>query len=93
MLAPIGIIGLGIAMFEAPQFGKGVGRLSVGLGALGIFAAASLLVTVSPIAIVTVFSLIAFHLVIGWKLSRSTSASGVQSDHVRSDAGALVDTR
>lgn len=93
LLAPIGIIGLGLAMFEAPQFGKRVGRLSVGLGVSGILAASSLLFTVSPIAIVTVFSLIAFHLIVGWKLHRLTSAYGVMGEAKIHDAGALVETR
>jgi hypothetical protein len=75
LLAPIGLIGLGLAMFEAPLFGKSIGGVSVGLGVLGIVAASSLLVTVSPIAIVTVFALIVFHLVVGWKLYSTTRAS------------------
>jgi hypothetical protein len=80
-------------MFGAPQFGRGVGRLSDGLGVIGFSTAVSLLVSVSPIAIVTIFSLIALHLVIGWKLARSTSNFGVQSEGARLDAGALVDAK
>ncbi len=93
LLAPIGIIGLGLAMFGAAQFGKGIGRLSVGLGVLGFFAAASLLFTVSPIAVVTVFSLIAFHLVVGWKLYRSNRAAGMCKERTSIDAGVIANAR
>jgi hypothetical protein len=93
LLAPIGMIGLGVAMFEAPQFGRGVGRLSVGLGVVGICAAVSLLFSVTPIAIMTVFSLIAFHLVTGWKLFRVTSDPGMQSGRASFGMGALVNAK
>lgn len=66
---PIGLIALGIAMFGAPAFGKGFGGVSVVLGALGIVAAVVLLIDPnSLIAVVGVFSLIIFHLVLGWKI-------------------------
>lgn len=80
-------------MFGAPQFGRGVGRLSDGLGVIGFSAAVSLLVSVSPIAVVTIFSLIAFHLVIGWKLSRLTSDFVVQREPASLDVGALAEIR
>ena len=80
-------------MFEAPRFGKGVDRRSVGLGVVGLFAAVSLLFSVTPIAMVTVFSLIAFHFGIGRKLARLTSNFGVQSEGARFDGGVLVDAK
>ncbi len=93
LLAPIGTIGLGLAMIHAPQFGQRFGRLSVGLGVIGALAATSLLFSVSPIAVVTVFSLIAFHLIAGWKLYRLTTASSAESVRTTYDAEKLVETR
>lgn len=93
LLAPMGLTGLGLAMFGAPDFGKRIGGLSVSLGVLGLGAASSLLVNVSPIAIVTVFSLIAFHLVVGWKLYSLTSAPETRSKPTSIAAGAMVNTR
>ena len=76
VLLPIGLIALGVAMLEAPAFGKGFGGVSVVLGVLGVVAACVLLVDpLSPIAVVGVFALIVFHLVLGGKvysLSRAT---------------------
>lgn len=74
-ILPIGLIALGVAMLEAPAFGKGFGRMSVGLGVAGVVAAAVLLVDPhSPIAVVGVFALIIFHLVIGWKVHNLSRA-------------------
>ena len=76
LFLPIGVIALGVAMFKAPAFGKGFGGLSVVLGVAGVVAASVLLVDDSLIAVVTVFALIVFHLVLGWKvysLSRARS--------------------
>ena len=68
-LLPIGLIILGVAMLGVPTFGKGFGRMSVVLGVAGVVAALILLVDPhSPIAVVGVFALIIFHLVIGWKV-------------------------
>ncbi len=93
LLAPIGLIGLGLAMFGAPDFGKRLGGLSIGLGVLGIGAASTLLVNSSPIAAVTVFSLIAFHLVVGWKLSRLASAPVARRTATSIEAGEMVNAR
>jgi hypothetical protein len=69
LLLPIGVIALGVAMFGAPAFGKGVGGVSVIIGVLGVAAGVVLLIDPgSPIAIVSVLSLIVFHLVLGWKV-------------------------
>jgi len=71
---PMGLIALGVAMLGAPAFGKGVGRTSVALGLVGAGAASALLVDVSAIGAVGVFALIVFHLVLGWKVHRLSSA-------------------
>ena len=71
VIAPIGLLLLGAAMLRTPAFGRGVGRLTVGLGAAGAAAAVVILaVPESPAAVVGVFALIAFHLVLGWRTFR-----------------------
>jgi hypothetical protein len=68
-IAPIGVLGLGLAMRRSPAFGTGIGSVSVGLGAIGLIAATVLLVDpLSPVAVVGFFALIAFNLVVGWRL-------------------------
>ena len=86
---PIGVIALGVAMFKAPAFGKGFGGLSVVLGVAGVVAASVLLVDPrSLVAVVGVFALIVFHLVLGWKVySLSRAPWGVLKIGER--AGAL----
>jgi len=74
VILPLGLIALGAAMLGAPAFGKGVGRMTVALGVVGLAAASSLLVDVSPIGVVGVFALIVFHLVLGWKVHRLSRA-------------------
>jgi len=75
VLLPIGLIALGVAMLGAPAFGKGFGRASVMLGVLGVVAASVLLVDPqSPIALVGVLALIVFHLVLGSKVYRLSTA-------------------
>lgn len=72
---PISVIALGVAMFNAPAFGKGFGGLSVMLGGAGFVAASVLLLDPrSQIAVVGVFALIIFHLVLGWKVYRLSRA-------------------
>jgi hypothetical protein len=69
LFVPIGVVGLGVAMFKAPAFGKRLGGLSVVLGVAGVLAASVLLVDPrSLVAVVGVFALIVFHLVLGWKV-------------------------
>jgi hypothetical protein len=66
LLVPIGLIALGMAMFGVPAFGKRFGGV---LGVVGVVAASVLLVDPhSPSAFAGVLALIAFHLVLGWKL-------------------------
>jgi hypothetical protein len=69
LLVPIGFVALGVAMLGVPAFGKGFGGVSVVLGVVGVVAASVLLVDpLSPSAFVGVLALIAFHLVLGWKI-------------------------
>jgi hypothetical protein len=69
LLVPIGFVALGVAMFGVPAFGKGFGGVSVVLGVVGVVAASVLLVDPhSPSAFAGVLVLIAFHLVLGWKI-------------------------
>ena len=75
VILPIALVSLGVAMLGTPSFGKRYGAVSVVLGVLGVVAALVLLVDpLSSIAVVGVFVLIVFNLVLGWKvytLSRS----------------------
>ncbi len=69
LLVPIGFVTLGVAMLGSPAFGRGFGGVSVVVGVVGVVAASILLVDpLSPSAFVGVLALIAFHLVVGWKL-------------------------
>jgi hypothetical protein len=69
VILPVSLVVLGAAMFEAPAFGRRYGLVGVLLGVVGLGAAIALLVDpLSFIAVVGVFTLIAFHLVVGWKV-------------------------
>ena len=74
---PIGLTALGVTMLGAPAFGKGFGGLSVALGMVGAVAASALLV--DPLAVIPaalgIFTLIIFHLVLGWKVYSLSRAS------------------
>ena len=74
VIAPMGLAALGAAMLGAPAFGKTMGRTTVALGVVGLAAAAALLVDVSPLGILGVLTLIAFHLVLGWKVHKLSRA-------------------
>ena len=68
-LVPIGFVALGVAMLRVPAFGKGLGGVSVVVGAVGVVAASVLLIDpLSASAFVGVLALIIFHLVLGWRL-------------------------
>jgi hypothetical protein len=68
-IVPVGVIGLGVAMLGTPGFGRGIGRVSLALGGIGVVAAVVLLVDpLSPVAAIGFFALIAFNLAVGWKL-------------------------
>jgi magnesium-transporting ATPase (P-type) len=78
VLLPIGLIALGVAMQGTPAFGKGFGKLTVGLGVIGVIAAAVVLIDpLSPVAPLGVFALIIFNLVVGWKVYRLSKAGGL----------------
>ena len=69
LLLPIGVIALGVAMLGAPAFGQGFGWMSLVVGVLGVAAGVVLLIDPgSPIAIVSILSLIVFHIALGWKV-------------------------
>src|SRR5215213_8826874 len=69
LLLPIGVIALGVAMLGAPAFGKGFGWMSLVVGVLGVAAGVVLLIDPgSPIALVSILSLIIFHIALGWKV-------------------------
>jgi hypothetical protein len=74
VILPLGLITLGKAMLDAPSFGNRIGRTTVALGVTGLAAATALLLEVSPIAIVGVFALIVFHLILGVKIHRLARA-------------------
>ncbi len=67
----VGVILLGLAMQAAPAFGEGVGRVSMLLGTAGLAAGTvTLIAPHSPAVALGLFALIAFHLILGWKLYR-----------------------
>ena len=70
LIVPLGLIAFGRAMFEAPDFGARLGRVTVGLGLAGLATAGTLLVQDSIIAAVGVFALIGFHLILGRKVNK-----------------------
>jgi hypothetical protein len=77
VILPIGHIALGLAMLKSPAFGRGVGRMSVLLGAIGTIAAGVLLIDpLSPIAVASILALIIFHLVVGWRVYKLSRAPG-----------------
>ena len=75
VLLPMGLIASSMAMIGTPAFGKRLGGLTLGLGGIGLAAATLALINpTSPVVALGLFTLIVFHLVIGWKtygLSRS----------------------
>lgn len=69
VVAPIGMLGLGLAMRRSPEFGKRLGAVAMGIGAIGLIAAAVLLLDpLSPVAVIGFFALIAFNGIAGWRL-------------------------
>lgn len=78
VIAPIGLLLLGAAMFRTPAFGRGLGRVTVGLGVAGAVAAVvTLAIPDSPVAAIGIFALIAFHLAVGRRTFRlPTNAQG-----------------
>jgi hypothetical protein len=74
VIVPMGIVALGAAMPAAPGFGRRMGRITVGLGAVGLASAAAQLVEVSPLGVLGVLALVVFNLVLGWKVHRLARA-------------------
>jgi hypothetical protein len=69
VVLPLGLIALGVAMLGSPAFGKGFGGASAALGvAGGVAACVGLVDPASPILVVGIFTLIVFHIVLGWKV-------------------------
>ncbi len=77
---PICFILTGVALLGTPTFGKGYGGMSVALGLLGTVAAVVIMIDpASSFAVISVFGLIIFHFVLGWKvysLSRTSQDTG-----------------
>jgi hypothetical protein len=87
VILPTGLIALGIAMLGAPDFGKGFGGVSVVIGVLGVAAGVVVVIDPSsPIAIVSVLSLMVFHIALGWKVY-SLSRNPAGSPENRSNGG------
>lgn len=79
VVLPFGLVALGMAMLQAPSFGRGYGLAGVGLGIVGAGAAVALLIDpLSFIAVIGVFALIVFHLVVGWKVYRLSGAHATE---------------
>jgi len=71
-----GLTTLGLAMLGTPAFGKGLGWLTVVIGGLGIAAGVVLLIDPgSSIAVISVLSLIVFHISVGWKVHSVSRAA------------------
>ncbi len=69
LVIPLGLFLLGIAMFNAPAFGKSFGWLSIVLGAIGFAAAMYQMVDIASMASFgSYLAYIVFYLVLGWKV-------------------------
>lgn len=91
VLLPMGLIASGMAMVGTPAFGKRVGRLTVGLGVIGLASAmVALIDPTSPVVALGMFALIVFHLATGWKTYGLASA--VPPDDDRGTAAAATPT-
>jgi hypothetical protein len=76
LLVSVGVIQLGSAMSADPAFGSGVGWVSVALGLAALAAGVVMLIDPqSMLAALGFFALIAFHLVVGWKVYRLSRAA------------------
>lgn len=91
VLLPMGLIASGMAMVGTPALGKRVGRLTVGLGVIGLVSAmVALIDPTSPVVALGMFALIVFHLATGWKMYGLASA--VPPDDDRGTAAAATPT-
>jgi hypothetical protein len=83
VLLPIGIVGLGVAMFKSPALGRRFGAATVALGVIGIAAASALVIDPrSSIAVVGFLAMIAFNVVLGWKALRLSISPGRVPAHL-----------
>jgi hypothetical protein len=75
-VVPVALILLGVAMLEAPAFGKGLGRMSVVLGVFGVIAAVLQLANPASVTgALSYFACLIFYLVLGWKVYSMSRAS------------------
>lgn len=69
LLVPIGIVLFGVAMRNAPTFGRRLTALTFGLGVVGtIGAAIAIVVPGSAFSAVGVLAIVAFHVGTGWRM-------------------------
>lgn len=75
VILPVSVLALGVAMLEAPGFGRRIGSVSVVLGVIAAVAATVLLIDpLSFVAVVGILALIVFHVIAGsciYRLSRA----------------------
>jgi hypothetical protein len=77
ILVPVGILLLGVAMFGAPAFGRGLGGVSVAIGLIGLAAAVVQMADpASMIGAGTFLVCLIFYLVLGWKVYSLSRAGG-----------------
>ena len=75
VILPVSVLAFGVAMLEAPGFGRRIGSVSLVLGVIAAVAAIVLLIDpLSFIAVVGIFALIVFHLVVGSRVYRLARA-------------------
>jgi hypothetical protein len=71
ILATMGLVGLGVAMLEAPAFGRGLGFMTIAIGVVGVVAATfSIIAPPTPVFAIGVIGLIVFHVAVGSRLVR-----------------------
>jgi hypothetical protein len=77
LLLPIGLVALGVGMLSAQAFGRGYGGATIILGSIGCVAATAFVLDPhSSIVAVGLLAVTAFHLILGWKVHRLSSAPG-----------------
>ncbi len=70
-IVPAGLTALGVAMFGAPDFGRGYGGVTVFLGVVGLLAASLQMVDhASMIGAGSYFACLILYFVLGWKVYR-----------------------
>lgn len=69
-IAPLGLVALGTAMLRTPGYGTRIGWPTIALGAVGLAAAAAVLIGTPAMGALGVLALIGFHLVVGRKTHR-----------------------